>query len=167
MTGLEQLREAMAAHLEKNGVHALCAWPDAPRDGAGEAVCAVSIRKCEAAGAALCDYLGERYDEAKGTWQELYGKRLTVTFGLDLYAGVGAGGEEAVRTAFDALAGALQKGGPKGLRLNSLSCGETAFDAAEGRYRCPVEAECQALLYAEAESGAAFLDFMLKGEWKH
>lgn len=167
MTGLDQIREAVADYLNQNGVKAVTAWAAQPRDGAGVPVCAVSLRRCEAVGSAFCDYLGERYNPETASWQALYGKRVEVTLGLDLYAGADAGGEEAIRAAFDALAGALQNGGPEGLRLERLTCGETEFDVEEGRYRCGVEAAGRAFLCAAAEEGELFLDFVLKGEWKH
>ena len=74
------------------------------------------------------DYLGERYDPEAGRWEELYGRRAKLTFGLDLYAPERAQGDQALQTAFDALAGALHREGPPGMRLLELSCGETEYD---------------------------------------
>lgn len=164
MSGLEQVREILAAYLNGQGITAVTAWPDTPRGEGEGAVCAVSLRKSQAVGAGFCDYLGERYDTQRGRWVELYGRRVRLTFGLDLYAPAGAeGGERAIRAAFDALAGALQGGGPAGLKLEEFSCGETEFLEAEGRYRCPVEGVYQAFLYAVADEGGSFLDFEVKG----
>ena len=150
MTELERIREAMTAFLKGEGVAALTAWPgeDLERPGGP---------------GGFQDYLGERYDAGTGHWQELYGKRLQVTFGLDLYAPEGAGAA-GMQAAFDALAGALSGGGPPGLRVKEFSRGETSFDQALGLFHCPAEAVCTAYLYAVAEEGGAFLDFVVKGE---
>ena len=163
-TGLDAVRERLAAYLTEHGVEAVSAWPERARPPAAGAVAAVSLRRCEGADAGFGDYLGERYNEETGRWEELYGKRLTLTFGLDLFAGTGeAAGERQVRSAFDRMNAALQSGGPKGLKIRDISCGETVYDRTAGRYRCPVEAVCEVRLYAAAEEGGAFLDFQVKG----
>ena len=168
MSGLEHVRDYLAEYLRGQGVNAVTAWPDRPRSEEDGAVCAVSLRKGQAVGVGFCDYLGERYDTERGRWVELYGKRVRLTFGLDLYAPAGAEvGESAIRAAFDTLAGALQGGGPAGLKLEEFSCGETEFLETEGRYRCPVEAAYQAFLYAVADEGGSFLDFEVKGVMQH
>ena len=168
MAGLDDIRERMADYLNGNGVPAITAWPERPRAAARGAVAAVSLRSCEGESGGFRDYLGERWNETSGQWEELYGKRVTVTFGLDLWAGTGEqGGEEQIRRAFDRLAGALQSGGPDGLRIERLACGETDYDRTAGRWRCPVEAVCSAYLYAAAEEGGAFLDFWVKGAVEH
>ena len=117
-TGLDTVRERLAAYLTEHGVEAVSAWPERARPPAAGAVAAVSIRRCEGADAGFGDYLGERYNEETGRWEELYGKRLTLTFGLDLFAGTGeAAGERQVRSAFDRMNAALQSGDPKGLKI--------------------------------------------------
>ena len=62
------------------------------------------------------------------------------------------------------MAEALRREGPPGLRLLELSCGETEFDQGAGLYRRTVEALCQGYLYAVAEEGGTFLDFIVRGE---
>lgn len=168
MSGLEHVREYLAEYLSGQGVNAVTAWPDEPRSEENGAVCAVSLRKGQTVGVGFRDYLGERYDTERGRWVELYGRRVRLTFGLDLYAPAGPEmGERAIRAAFDTLAGALQGGEPSGLKLEEFSCGETEFQEAEGRYRCPAEAVYQAFLYAVADEGGSFLDFEVKGVMQH
>ena len=159
----ERIRERMAEYLTGQGIDAVCAYPDQRRLRRTGAVAAVSLRACQGGPGGFQDYLGERYDAETGRWQELYGKRLQVTFGLDLYAPEGAGAA-GMQAAFDALAGALSGGGPPGLRVKEFSRGETSFDQALGLFHCPAEAVCTAYLYAVAEEGGAFLDFVVKGE---
>ena len=154
------MREQMAAFLETAGGDAVCAYPE----GAAAATERAGGR-CVPAGlpgraGGFRDYLGERYDESTGQWQELYGRRVTLTFGLDLY------GESAgeLQTAYDRMAEAFQWEGPAGLALRELSCGETEFDRAAGLYRRAVTAVCQGYLYAVADEGGTFLDFVVRGE---
>jgi len=56
-----------------------------------------------------------------------------------------------------------RKGAP-GLAPRELSCGETEFDRAAGLYRRAVTAVCQGYLYAVADEGGTFLDFVVRGE---
>ncbi len=144
---------------ETAGVDAVCAYPEERRRQRSGPVAAVSLRACQGGPGGFRDYLGERYDESTGQWQELYGRRVTLTFGLDLY------GESAgeLQTAYDRMAEAFQWEGPAGLALRELSCGETEFDRAAGLYRRAVTAVCQGYLYAVADEGGTFLDFVVRG----
>ena len=117
--GVEQVCQAMADYLNKQGVPAAVAWPGRPRQEQKETLAVVSLRGCQAETAAFQNYLGERYDDQTGRWSEWYGRRARLTLGLDLYAPEGGDGQ-AVQRAFDALAGALILGGPEGLRVEDL-----------------------------------------------
>lgn len=163
MTGLDQVREIMADYLRAQGVDAVTAWPETPRRHRSAPVAAVSLRGCSAQAAGFQDYLGERYNEQKKCWEELYGKRMKLTLGLDLYGT--KGGAELARAADD-LAEALHKGGPAALRVEEFSMGEAKYETEMGLYRCPAEAVCEAYLYAAAEAGGSFLDFEIRGESK-
>ena len=164
--GLEGIRQAMAGYLNGKGVRAITAWPDTPRaEGEEPVVVVVSLRGCRAGPAGFQNYLGERFDEASGRWEERYGKRAELTFGLDIYAPEQGGGE-GVQKAFDALAGALLLGGPDGMDLREFSCGATVWDAQRRRLRRPVEAVCAAWLCAAADAGGGFVDFELRGVLK-
>ena len=78
----QTVRERMAEFLNRKGVEAVCAYPDGGRTRRDGAVAAVSVRACQGGPEGFRDYLGERYDEATGQWQELYGRRITLTLGL-------------------------------------------------------------------------------------
>ena len=163
MKGLDSIRERMTEYLRGKGVEAVTAWPDTARRPLAGPVAAVSLRACSGGPAGFQDYLGERWDEGAGRWMELYGKRVRLTFGLDLYA-PRSSGAAGLRTAFDALADALRADGPEGLRMMELSGGEVEYDQNAGLFRCPAQAVCEAYLYAVAEEGGAFLDFEIRGE---
>ena len=160
--GLELIRERMCAFLKERGVNALTAWPEGERRAEAEPVVLVSLRRCQAGPSGFQDYLGERFNRDSGQWEELYGRKVKLTFGLDLYAAAQTG-EGAVQRAFDALAAALQDGTPEGLTLTEFSCGETVYDDRERRLRRPAQAECTACLCAVTEPGGAFLDFEIRG----
>lgn len=162
---VEVIRERMTRYLQEQGLDALAAWPQERRRAHSGAVVAVSVRRCQAGPAGFQDYLGELFNEESGQWEELYGKKVQLTIGLDLYADAQAG-EQAIQNGFDALTEALQEGGPEGLKIISLSCGETGFDRAGGLLKRAAQAECWAYLYAVSEPGGAFLDFEIRGGMK-
>lgn len=163
MAGLDTIRDRMTEFLRGQGMEAVTAWPETARTPLSGPVAAVSLRACEGGPAGFQDYLGERYDTDAGRWVELYGKRVKLTFGLDLYAGR-RDGAAGLRQAFDRLADALRGGGPAGLRMLELTGGEVEYDQDMGLYRCPAQALCDAYLYAVAEEGGTFLDFEIRGE---
>ena len=160
--GMEVIRQRMTQYLQEQDINAITAWPKQERLSQEGAVVVVSLRKCQSGPAGFQDYLGELFNEETGRWEELYGKKVRLTFGLDLYANAKAG-ESAIQEGFDALACALQEGGPEGLNIQQLSCGETSFDSAGRLLKRAVEAECTAYLYAVTEPGGAFLDFEIRG----
>lgn len=162
MRGLEQLREATAAFLRERGVPAETAWSTAARTRRDGAVAVVSLRGIRGGPAGLGDYLGERYNDSAGEWEELYGKRALLTLGLDIYAPEHLG-ERACAALFARLSEALADGGPQGLAVQELSCEETAFIAEEGRFRCRAQAVCQVYLYARADEEGKFTDFRVRG----
>ena len=163
--GLERIREKLADYLTKQGVSAAAAWPVKEREKLTGAVAAVSLRGCSAGPSGFQDYLGERYDAGSGQWQELYGRKAELTFGLDLYAPPSVG-EAGLQAAFDKLMEALAGDGPAGLTLREVSCGETGRDAAGRLLKRSAQAVFDAYLYAVAQPGGAFLDFEIRGEEK-
>ena len=90
--GLEQIREGLTAHLNGKGIRAVPAWSGTARTFPCGPVAAVSLRGCRWGPAGFQDYLGERYDPEAGRWEELYGRRVKLTFGLDLYGERAQGG---------------------------------------------------------------------------
>ena len=163
--GLEHIRRNMADYLKEQGICALTAWPANPRQEQEEPVVLVSLRGCRAGPACFQNYLGDRFGQESGCWEERYGKKAELTFGLDIYAPEKGDGE-AVQRAFDALAGALILGGPEGLDVQSFSCGETCRDGESRRLKRPVEAVCSAIFCVVSSVDGSFVDFELRGVMK-
>ena len=111
--GLQAIREKMAQYLESQGVPAVTAWPGEERLRRDEPIAVVSLRGCRAGPAGFQDYLGERYDQETGQWEEIYGRRTELTFGLDLYAPAETEGE-VLQTAPGGVPGLSPRGGPAG-----------------------------------------------------
>ena len=160
--GLESIRQVMADYLCRRGVPAVTAWPESPRQEREQPLVVVSIRGCRASAASFQDYLSERFDEKTGRWEERYGRKAELTFGLDIYAPEKSGGD-CLQAAFDALAGVLILGVPEGLELREFSCGQTVRDSESRRLKRPVEAVCTAWLCAVSDVDGAFVDFELRG----
>jgi len=160
--GLEHIRQVMADYLNTQGVPAVTAWPGTQRQEREAPVAVVSLRGCKAGPAGFQNYLGDRFDPETGRWEERYGRKAELIFGLDLYAPEKEDGET-LQAAFDALAGALILGGPEGMDIQSFSCGQTVRDGESRRLKRPVEAVCTAYLCAVADAGGAFVDFELRG----
>ena len=160
---LDKARERMAEFLRKQDIDAVCAWPQEARVRRDHVAAAVSLRACQGGPGGYQDYLGERYDQETGQWEELYGRKVKLTFGLDLYASKGCGAA-GLRDAFDRLSQALNREGPEGLRVKELSCGAVRFEEGTGLFCCPVEAVCEGYLYAVAQEGGAFLEVIVRGD---
>lgn len=160
--GIEGICREMADYLERRGMVAVTAWPATPRKAEQAVTVVVSLRGCQVGPAGFQNYLGERYDEASGLWQERYGKSAKLTFGLDLYAPERADGQQ-LQEAFDTLAGALALGGPEGLCVEEFSCGQTAYDPESRRLKRPAQAVCSAYLYVVSRADGQFVDFELRG----
>lgn len=156
---LDAVREHMASFLQERGVEAVCAWPERARTRPAGAVAAVSLRSCEGGPAGFRDYLGERWNRETGHWEELYGRKVRLIFGLDLYAAEGA----EAQSAFDRVAGAFHQGGPEGLKVLSFSSGELEYVEEWRLFRCPAQVVCEGWLCAAAQEDGGFTDFEVRG----
>ncbi len=117
----------------------------------------VGVKKSTLRSAGCGDYLG--VDSTGGTETELYGCRLELTLGFDVFAPDARSGEQ----CWEAVCAALQNA-PAGLKIRALSLGGAGYDPATERVLCRGEAECMAYLIRTApEDGGAFTDFILRG----
>ena len=162
MTCLEDLRQRLVDYLNNGGVPSVAAWEKEERVSRDGAISAVSLRGCTGGPAGFQDYMGEFWEEEKGCWVERYGRRAELTFGLDVWA-PRSGGEAACATLFSRIAQVLTLGGPEGMRLKEISCGETEFDEREGLFHCSVRAVGTVFLRAKTDESGMFTDFTVKG----
>lgn len=159
---IQELQTALVAFLQAHGLTAVTAWSEERRLRPGQAVAAVALRALECAQPGFQDYLGERYNESTGAWEELYGRKAGLTFGVDLYGATA----ETVRAGVNALSLALSREGPEGLRPVELHVGETVYQENARRYMCPAQVKFTAWLAAVTGEEGSFLDFEVKGEQK-
>ncbi len=153
--GLEQIREGLTAHLNGKGIRAVPAWSRTARTfpcGAGGRSIPAGV---PLGPGRLSRLSGERYDPEAGRWEELYGRRVKLTFGLDLY-GERAQGDEALQAAFDSWRGRSIREGPRGCGCWSSPAGRRSMTREGQLLRRPVEAVYEACLYAAAEPGGLF-----------
>lgn len=162
---LEQLRSKLAAFLAEGGVQALVSWPRERRAGLSGPVVLVSLEELRCGPAGLQDYLGMGLNQVTGQWEELYGRKAELTFGLDILAPSQAGAE-ACREAFVKMVSQLQTGRPGGLTVRKLTGGETQYDSKEGLLKMHAQLECEGWLYASGGGAGTFLDFTLRGDVK-
>jgi len=163
--GFADIRERMVRYLSGRGVEAAAAWPEGGRTKLTGPRTIVSLRGCQAGPAGFQNYLGERYNESTGLWEELYGRNATLTFGLDLYVPAEGGGA-ALQTAFDALLEALAQGGPEGMAVEQVSCGETEHDKSGRLLKRTAQAVCRTYLCTAEGDGGLFEEFELRGGMK-
>lgn len=160
MNGVQELRRALAEHLTRKGLEAVTAWGEGKRSAPGKAVAVVSLRGLKSDGAGLQNYLGERYDPKTGQWEERYGRKVELTFGMDLYAATA----EETQAGVDALRDILDGEGPEGMTCGGLTVGETAYRQEDRRYCCPAQAVFSVWAVAIIREDGSFLDFTVRGE---
>lgn len=160
---LGEVRQGLIQYLTGQGIHAIGAWSGSNRLSHGKAVAAVSLKALEFTPLGQQNYLGTRFDPDTATTVPVYGKKLSLTFSLDLYAPKGE--PELCLSLFDELGQVLCNSGLEGLVINSLRCGEMSYDAEASMLTCAAELECQAWCYAvRNEDGILVTDFIVKGE---
>lgn len=157
---------AVCRWLTERGIPAVEGWVQEPRAEAGEPVVVVTVREYTAQSAGFEHYLGERYNEATAAWEELYGRKVELTLGLDLYAAQRES-EGSMQMLAQRLAGVLTLEAPDGLQVGNVTCGKTEWDTGQRRLKREMSACCTAWLQAVCTEESEFLDFELRGGWKH
>lgn len=161
---LDAVLDEVVAALKAGGVSAFRAFPETAETLPAAGGVSVGVDSYVVRNSGLGDYLGTRAADGGAAEKELYGKKLSLTLGLELFVPFGgaagaAGCDKAADKLRDALA-AL----PEGLRVLEMDCGEVSADETLGAYRCRCAAKCLAFLVAETDGGEPeFKDFKLKG----
>ena len=163
MTALQQVKAAIVDSLENAGLTAMNAYSEEQLKKYTTAVTAVGLREMRVTESGAMEYLGEKYDAVQDAMLEVYGKRLTLSLSLDVYAPrtLGAEGcEEAAEEITQVMTSAL----PSGLRVKELAWEKTEWDKTYGMFCLSASAEYEAYFTAEtAEETAVFTDFILRG----
>ena len=145
MNGLEQVKDAVAAALEKAGISAQTAYSPGWAKAYTGPVAAVGLRMGESRGAALNSYLGQRTDPETQVIREIYGIRLDLTL-------------------LEGLHQIMLEGLPIGLRPTELKWEEASWDPDTSMFLRRGSLACSACFIAAAEEdGTVFSDFILKG----
>lgn len=158
---LSQLTGYLVESLKEHGVDAVDAWDGRTRRELSAPAVAVSLRGCTASPAGFAQYLGERYNQETGRWEELYGRQAKLTIGLDVYAP--AGQEQAMQNTAQRMLQTLDEQGACGLSLEEIVWDETGYDSQQRLLCRPVRAVCRARLYGAAQEGEEFVDFEIRG----
>ena len=163
MSGLEQVKTAVARALESAGIRVQAAYTPGWAKAYQRPVVAVGLRTGESRGSALSSYLGRRTDPGTQVCQEIYGMRMDLTLSLDIYCPPeegAAGCDSALETLHRVMLGSL----PSGLRPTELKWEETGWDEDTAMFLLPVSLACGAYFTAAAsEDGLLLTDFILKG----
>lgn len=163
MSGLEQVKTAVAAALEKAGVAARISFAPGWAAEYSTPVVAVGLRTGESRGGALGSYLGQQVDPKTLLSHEVYGVRVDLTLSLDIYCPPqsGAGGcDSTLETLHQVVLGGL----PSGLKSTELKWEETVWDEDTGMFLRRGSLCCGAFFTAGVgEDGQRLTDFILKG----
>ena len=163
MNGLEQVKAALSAALERAGIAAQAAFSPGWARSYSQPVVAVGLRQGESRGGALSSYLGQRTDPDTQLCQEVYGMRLELTLSMDIYAppGEGAAGCD---SALEGLHRAVLHGLPSGLRPVELRWDEMGWDQETEMFLRRGSLSCSAFFTASrSDDGLPLTDFILKG----
>ena len=160
MKDLTQVRDAVIHALQEAGLTAMVAYPPERMRAYDQTVVTVDVGTAEGGPLGFCNYLGEVYDQKKGTVLEIYGKQLSAEILVDVRGNRAAECQQGCQQAAEVLLGGL----PTGIRAEELVWEglhwekETELFLRRGRLRC------QAVFVAQSdEDGETFLDFQLKG----
>ena len=163
MTGaIDQLRRGVVELLREYGLYAVTAMDSDSRRRWDGPVAAVSLNRVVCAPGGFRDFLGLRHNRETGLEDEVYGRAVEITLGLDLSAPRN-GGESACQQALGVMTEALTCNGAGGLSVDELSTRPVEFLEKDGLYRLPVQCTCKGWLVAAVDSSGAFVDFEVKG----
>lgn len=166
MTATELVRAQVLRALEEADVPAMAAYSADKAVQPKGAVVAVDIRRLESGEAGFGAYLGERYDEERGTWQEEYGYTAQLTVALSAYASREAGAA-ACAAALEKSYDALMDCADDGFKSKSMEWGEVRWDKDSGLFLQQGTLRCGVYFIAAVEEEAfLLLDFKLKGALK-
>ena len=165
MSWEKDLPAALAQWLSERGIPARTGWTGTPCSGLTAPTAVVTVRGFAADCGGFADYLGERYDEEKSRWEEVYGKKVQLTLGLDLYAPERSS-EGEMQALLEQIVRVLTLECPEGMQVGEFTCAETKWDEGQRKLKREVSLKCTLWLQAVMDEYGEFLDFELRGGWK-
>ena len=164
---LENVLDVMAGTLSENGIDAFLQFPERFAGlKSGVFVC-VSTESCRCLSSGMGEYLGVREGAGGEPDRELYGMRLELTLGFEVFSSFGEKfGAAACLKCVDELKGIFSKL-PAGIRVSELNCGPVSADENLAVFRSMCRLNCMAFLVAESGGDESeFLDYALRGTVK-
>ena len=159
MNGLNQIRDAVVTAITQAGLTAIAAYSGSAARY-DRAVAAVGVGAGTARGVGFGSYLGQRYDEASGSFTERYGRQMEAEIVLEIRAPKADECASAMETATQALMETL----PSGLRLETFSWEPVRWEEENRMFLRQGQVKCRAFFTAEQSAeGELLLDFTLKG----
>ena len=162
MTAVPLIRDAMTELLRRHDIEAISAFPDEMRKCYDTPVVLVSLKEVQSESAGFQQYLGERFQEDRQAWEEVYGQKIKVCFGLDIYS-PRSYGEHGTQEMMDRLTNAFGKETPAGLSLTELSWKGSNYNRSCNMFQRGGEALCEGLLYLVKDPDGSFLSFEVRG----
>lgn len=163
MSTAVQVRAAVQAALEEAGISVAQAYEKEKFSPLASPLCVIGERSAVIEAAGMLDYLGERWNEERGSVEEVYGKAWRLTLSLDVFASRAAGAAVCGKVSEDVTA-ALLRHLPSGLAVEELSWEESRWDKEYGLFLRRGSAKFSAyFLAAAAEDETVVSDFILKG----
>lgn len=165
---LDAVMDAVVAALRSAGIRCFRAFPETEKDLPDGAGVSLGIDSYKVLSAGMGDYIGMRAAAGGSDETALFGKRVDLTLGLEVFAPFGGkSGSSLCTETMDRLRNALSTM-PEGMKALEMDCGEVKADEELGTYRCRCQVKCLAFLVAESEGDTpVFTDFRLKGTVKN
>ena len=159
---------AVVEILEREGINAFLQFPERAADLKNGVFVCLSVDKCRSLSSGLGEYLGVLSGMGGKPDKELYGRRLELELGFEIFSPYGEGfGATACLKCADKLK-SLHMLFPSGIQALEFSYGEISADDELAVFRCLCKLSCTAFLIAEGDGDESieFLDFVLKGTIK-
>lgn len=161
---IDTVLNTVVSLFQHAGLHAKRQYSAEPfRRESGCVVC-VGLKSSKRLNSGYGEYLGIRTNENTQEISELYGFRLELSLGIDIFSPFGETfGAEGCRSYLDKVLDALSMS-PSGLMVKAISAGEVKPDREAEMLRCTVKLDCEAYLIGESNGETPeFTSFVLKG----
>ncbi len=162
MTAIQTLQENLRVFLEKQGIRTQHTFPQTAQGKLTAPQVLIALEQCEAKHLGFQGYLGERLQNVSNAWEEVYAKRLSLTFSLTLLVPKEAG-ELALQALGDEVLLALTGDGVEDLQCDGVSLSASQFNAEWQCFAKTAQVKSQALLYAVQDTEGCISDFYVKG----